>query len=87
MNTLTSADWQPHLDKIDVILTGKSQPVLTQNEKQNIVNNWQGVLAAEGSLIASLPVFARPPFVEQLRKNLANIVYDVIKASRGDSYK
>ena len=81
-------DWQPYLSRVNVILKGKNQPELTQNESQNIVNNWQATFADPmTAFLGQLPPIARAPLMGQLNKNLANIVYDVLKASRGDSYK
>lgn len=87
MNQLTAEDWKPYLDKVDVILEKKNQPKLTQNESQNIVNNWQQALMQNGPFLFQIPPFAAKPLMEQLNKVCANIVYDVLKASRGDSYK
>ena len=81
-------DWQSYLDRVNVILKGKNQSELTQNESQNIVNNWQRAFRGPiAEFIVQLPPFASRPLMGQLNKELANIVYDVLKASRGDSYK
>jgi hypothetical protein len=81
-------DWKPYLDRVNVILKGKNQPELTQNEAQNVVNNWQRAFRGPiAEFIVQLPPFASKPLMEQLKRDMANIIYDVLKASRGGGYK
>ena len=82
---MKKVNWQPYLEKIDVILEKKGQPKLTQNESQNIVNNWQARFASPE--IHMLLAHA-PDMVELiLKQDLPNIIHDILKASRGGSYK
>ena len=82
-------DWQPYLARVDVILESKGQSKLTQNESQNLANNWQNIFATDGAFMVQLPPFAAQALGlgPKLNKALANATYDVLKASRGDSYK
>ena len=80
-------DWQPYLARVDVILESKGQSKLTQNESQNLANNWQNIFMRDGAFIVQLPPFAAKALFPQLLKVLSNCTYDVLKASRGDSYK
>jgi len=81
-------DWKPYLDKVDAILEGKKQEKLTQNEIQNIINNWERLCRGPlGEFIVQLPPFATQQLKGQLNKELANVVYDILKSSRGENYK
>lgn len=80
-------DWQPYLAKVDAILEKKGQPKLTQNESQNLANNWQNMFMTEGALLMQLPPAVARMMTPNLVKSLANCTYDVLKASRGDNFK